>query len=114
MLDVSGIDLQYGDALALQDVSITAGAGEIVVIIGANGAGKTSLIKAIAGIHKTSRGQIRFRDRDITGKPSSEICNLGIGQVAEGRKIFPSMSVEENLEMGAVIKRARADAAANM
>lgn len=114
MLEVSGIDLQYGDALALQDVSIHAGEGEIVVIIGANGAGKTSLIKAIAGIHKTSRGHIKFRDQDITGKPSSEICNLGIGQVAEGRKIFPTMSVEENLEMGAVIKRARADAVANM
>lgn len=114
MLEVSGIDLQYGDALALQDVSIHAGEGEIVVIIGANGAGKTSLIKAIAGIHKTSRGHIKFRNQDITGKPSSEICNLGIGQVAEGRKIFPTMSVEENLEMGAVIKRARADAVANM
>jgi branched-chain amino acid transport system ATP-binding protein len=114
MLDVKGIDLQYGDALALQDVSISAAEGEIIAIVGANGAGKTSLIKAIAGIEKTAKGHITYRGHDITGKPSSEICNLGIGQVAEGRKIFPSMSVLENLEMGAVIKRARSKASANL
>jgi branched-chain amino acid transport system ATP-binding protein len=114
LLDVKGIDLQYGDALALQDVSITAADGEIIAIIGANGAGKTSLIKAIAGIQKIAKGQITYRGHDITGKPSSEICNLGIGQVAEGRQIFPSMSVLENLEMGAVIMRARDKASANL
>jgi len=114
MLEVSGISLQYGDALALQDVSVSAAEGEIVAIIGANGAGKTSLIKAIAGIHKTSQGHITYRGAAITGKPSSEICNIGIGQVAEGRQIFPTMTVQENLEMGAVIKRARSKMAANL
>jgi branched-chain amino acid transport system ATP-binding protein len=114
LLDVKGIDLQYGDALALQDVSIAAADGEIIAIIGANGAGKTSLIKAIAGIQKIAKGRITYRGHDITGKPSSEICNLGIGQVAEGRQIFPSMSVLENLEMGAVITRARDKASANL
>ena len=107
MLEVSGIDLQYGDALALHDVSISVEEGEVVAIIGANGAGKTSLIKAISGIHNPSRGSIKFRGRDITRESSDVICNLGIGQVAEGRQIFPTMTVLENLEMGAVIKRAR-------
>jgi branched-chain amino acid transport system ATP-binding protein len=108
VLSVSGLDLFYGDAQALDDVAIEVRAGEIVAIVGANGAGKTSLIRTIAGMHRPSRGTIRFEDSDITAQPSHRICDLGIGQVAEGRQIFPNMSVGENLEMGAVIKRARA------
>jgi branched-chain amino acid transport system ATP-binding protein len=107
MLSVSGLDLFYGDAQALDDVAIEVGEGEIVAIVGANGAGKTSLIRTIAGMHRPSRGTIRFEDSDITTQPSHRICDLGIGQVAEGRQIFPNMSVGENLDMGAVIKRAR-------
>jgi branched-chain amino acid transport system ATP-binding protein len=107
VLSVSGLDLFYGDAQALDDVAIEVHAGEIVAIVGANGAGKTSLICTIAGMHRPSRGAICFEDRDITAQPSHRICDLGIGQVAEGRQIFPNMSVMENLEMGAVIKRAR-------
>jgi branched-chain amino acid transport system ATP-binding protein len=107
VLSVSGLDLFYGDAQALDDVAIEVRAGEIVAIVGANGAGKTSLIRTIAGMHRPSRGTIRFEDSDITAQPSHRICDLGIGQVAEGRQIFPNMSVGENLEMGAVIKRAR-------
>ena len=82
--------------------------GEIVAIVGANGAGKTSLIRTIAGMLRPARGSIRFEGREIAGQPSHRICDLGIGQVAEGRQIFPTMSVLENLEMGAVIPRARA------
>jgi branched-chain amino acid transport system ATP-binding protein len=107
VLTVRELDLFYGDAQALDDVSIEVRAGEIVAIIGANGAGKTSLIRTIAGMQCPSRGTIRFEDSDITARPSHRICELGIGQVAEGRQIFPNMSVGENLEMGAVIKRAR-------
>ena len=106
MLKVKDVDLYYGDAQALGDISLHVDEGEIIAIVGANGAGKTSLIKAIAGIH-TSKGSISYRDREITQMRSSAICELGIGQVAEGRQIFPSMTVQENLEMGAVIKRAR-------
>jgi branched-chain amino acid transport system ATP-binding protein len=112
MLEIDGLHLSYGDAVALSDVSLTAGAGEIVAIVGANGAGKTSLIQAVAGIHRPDSGRVVFDGTDITGWPSHRVCNLGIGQVAEGRQIFPSMSVQENLEMGAMIPRARANAAA--
>ena len=107
MLSVRELDLFYGDAQALDDVAIEVREGEIVAIVGANGAGKTSLIRTIAGMQRPSRGTIRFEDCDIAAWPSHRICELGIGQVAEGRQIFPNMSVFENLEMGAVIKRAR-------
>ncbi len=107
MLEVADLDLHYGDAQALAGVALEVAAGEIVAIIGANGAGKTSLIRTIAGMQRPSRGSIRFEAAEIAGRPSHRICDLGIGQVAEGRQIFPTMSVLENLEMGAVIKRAR-------
>ncbi|MEM7442209.1 MAG: ABC transporter ATP-binding protein [Pseudomonadota bacterium] len=110
MLTVENIDLHYGDAQALSDVSLTVGDGDIVAIVGTNGAGKSSLIATIAGIHRPTRGRITFEGQDITGWPSHQVCDLGIGQVAEGRQIFPSMSVRENLEMGAVIPRARKQA----
>jgi len=112
MLEIDGLHLNYGDAVALSDVSLTVGAGDIVAIVGANGAGKTSLIQTVAGIHRPDGGQIVFDGTDITGWPSHRVCNLGVGQVAEGRQIFPTMTVQENLEMGAMIRRAREDAAA--
>lgn len=108
MLQVRDLDLYYGDAQALDGVSIDAQAGAIVAIVGSNGAGKSSLIRAIAGIETPRRGTIRYRDRDITGLASHEVCELGIGQVAEGRQVFPTLTVRENLEMGAMVKRARA------
>ena len=111
MLEVSALDLFYGDAQALDGVSIQVEQGRIVAIIGANGAGKTSLIRAIAGIEMPRAGRIAFRGQDITGRESFATCNLGIGQVAEGRQIFPTLSVEENLEVGAMLPRARAQAA---
>ena len=82
--------------------------------MGANGAGKTSLIRAIAGMQRPARGRILFRGRDIAGWPSHRVCNIGIGQVAEGRQIFPTLSVSENLRIGAMLPRARASRAANL
>ncbi len=108
MLEVANLDLFYGDAQALDDVSLRVDEGEIVAIVGANGAGKSSLIRTIFGMARARRGTIRFRDADIYGAPPHRICDMGLGQVAEGRQIFPNMSVAENLEMGAVVKRARA------
>jgi branched-chain amino acid transport system ATP-binding protein len=110
MLHVQDIDLYYGDAQALDQVSLDVPQGEIVAIIGANGAGKSSLIRTIAGIEMPRSGTIRFKGEAITGLESHRICNLGIGQVAEGRQVFPSLTVLENLEMGAMIPRARAGA----
>ena len=110
MLTVSDLDLYYGDAQALDGVSIAVEAGTTTAIVGANGAGKTSLIRTISGILKPARGSIRFKGKEIAGLPSHLVCDLGVGQVAEGRQIFPSLSVRENLEMGAVIPRARATA----
>ena len=107
MLAVRDLDLFYGDAQALERVSLDVPQGEIVAIVGANGAGKSSLIRCIAGIEKPRSGSIVFRQKPILGLESHAICNLGIGQVAEGRQVFPSLTVLENLEMGAMLPRAR-------
>ncbi|MDQ2080387.1 ABC transporter ATP-binding protein [Xanthobacteraceae bacterium Astr-EGSB] len=108
MLSVEHLDLFHGDARALDDVSLEVPDGAIVAIVGANGAGKTSLIRTIAGMHRPAGGRITFRGVDIAGWPSHKVCNLGIGQVAEGRQVFPSLTVLENLEMGAMLPRAKA------
>src|SRR3954465_11628746 len=110
MLSVKNLDLFYGDAQALDGVSLEVPQGEVVAIVGANGAGKSSLIRTIAGIEAPRAGEIRFKDRRISGLESHRICDLGIGQVAEGRQVFPTLTVLENLEMGAMIPRARAGA----
>jgi branched-chain amino acid transport system ATP-binding protein len=107
MLSVRNLDLYYGDAQALSQVTLEVPKGEIVAIIGANGAGKSSLIRSIAGIETPRSGQIVFKEDPITYLESHEICNRGIGQVAEGRQVFPSLTVLENLEMGAMLPRAR-------
>ena len=108
MLAVRDLDLYYGDAQALDRVSLEVPQGEIVAIVGANGAGKSSLIRTIAGIEVPRAGTITFKGERISGLESHVICNRGIGQVAEGRQVFPSLTVLENLEMGAMIPRARA------
>jgi branched-chain amino acid transport system ATP-binding protein len=110
---VRDLDLFYRDAQALFGVSLDVPQGEIVAIVGANGAGKTSLIRAIAGMLKPARGAIRYKEREITGLPSAKVCNIGIGQVAEGRQIFPTLSVRENLLTGSMLPRARARRASN-
>jgi branched-chain amino acid transport system ATP-binding protein len=107
ILEVRDLDLYYGDAQALDKVSLAVEAGSIVAIVGANGAGKSSLIRAIAGMETPRGGTVRFKDASIAGQPSHRTCELGIGQVAEGRQVFPTLSVRENLEMGALLRRAR-------
>jgi branched-chain amino acid transport system ATP-binding protein len=114
MLRVENLDVLHGDARALDDVSLEVDEGAIVAIVGANGAGKTSLIRTIAGMLRPARGRIAFRDIDIAGWESHRVCNLGIGQVAEGRQVFPTLSVAENLEVGAMLPRARAARTANL
>jgi branched-chain amino acid transport system ATP-binding protein len=110
LLAVENLDLYYGDAQALAGVTLEVAAGEIVAIVGANGAGKSSLIRTIAGIERPRTGRVRFRGRDVTGLDSHATCDLGIGQVAEGRQVFPTLTALENLEMGAMLPRARARA----
>ena len=114
MLRIENLDVFYGDAQALDGVTLTIEQGAIVAIVGANGAGKTSLIRTVAGMHKPKRGRIVYRDQDIAGWPSHKVCDLGIGQVAESRQVFPSLSVAENLDMGAMLPRARAARAQNL
>ena len=107
-LSLAGVEVFYGDAQALDDVSLEVPQGSIVAIVGANGAGKSTLIRTIAGIETPRKGHIRYQGREIGGLPSYKVCNLGIGQVAEGRQVFPSLTVAENLQMGALLPRARA------
>jgi branched-chain amino acid transport system ATP-binding protein len=114
MLAIENLDVFYGDAQALDRVSLTVGQGEIVAIVGANGAGKSSLIRAIAGMVRPAAGRVMLRGADIAGLPTHRICDLGIGQVAEGRQVFPTMTVLENLEMGALLPRARAHKSRNL
>jgi branched-chain amino acid transport system ATP-binding protein len=114
VLTVEGLDVYYGDAQALAGVSLEVPQGAIVAIVGANGAGKSSLIRTIAGIERARAGRITFKGRDTTRLQSHQICDLGIGQVAEGRQVFPTLSVEENLEMGGLLPRARGKAKATL
>jgi branched-chain amino acid transport system ATP-binding protein len=114
MLTVESLEVSYGDVRALDGVSLQVEEGAIVAIVGANGAGKTTLIRTIAGMLRPQAGRITLRQEAIEGLPSHRICNLGIGQVAEGRQIFPTLTVLENLEMGAMLPRARAGQAENL
>jgi len=114
MLTVENLEVSYGDVRALDDVSLEVPEGAIVAIVGANGAGKTSLIRTIAGMHRPVRGRIMLRQLNIAGLPSHKVCNLGIGQVPEGRLVFPTLTVAENLDMGAMLPRARGNRAQNL
>jgi branched-chain amino acid transport system ATP-binding protein len=114
LLTVTGLSVRYGDAVALDGVSLAVEDGEVCAIVGANGAGKTSLIRAISGVVPASGGRIAYRGEDITGWPSHRVADLGIGQVAEGRQVFPTLTVEENLRMGGFLPRARAKLAAGL
>lgn len=107
MLKIENLDVFYGDAQALDGVALEIEERAIVAVVGANGAGKSSLIRTIAGMQSPSRGRVVFRGTDITGWPSHKVCDLGIGHVAEGRQVFPTLTVAENLAMGAVLPRAR-------
>jgi len=109
LLSVDGLCLAYDGSNALNGVSLDIRKGELICVVGANGAGKTSLIRSIAGTIPASSGVVRMNGVDITRKPPWEICELGIAQVAEGRQIFGALSVEENLLVGAALKRAKAE-----
>lgn len=110
MLKVNDLSVFYGDAQALDRVGLEVGTNQIVALVGANGAGKTSLIRTLAGILKPRSGSIVFDGREIAGLDSHVVCDLGIGQVAEGRQIFPSLSVLDNLQIGGLLPHARAGA----
>jgi branched-chain amino acid transport system ATP-binding protein len=107
MLNVSHIDVYYGDLQALWDVSFTVEEGRIVTLIGGNGAGKSTVLKTVSGLLKAARGKIRFQDAAMESKPPHRIVQLGVSMVPEGRRVFPEMSVLENLEMGAFVGKAR-------
>src|ERR1700683_2166394 len=113
MLRVETLDVFSGDVQALDSVSLDIEEGAIVAIVGANGAGKTTLIRALAGMLPQARGRVEFNGADISRWPSHRVCDLGLGQVAEGRQVFPSLSVAENLDIGAMVPRARAHRARN-
>ncbi len=106
MLQVNRIDTCYGKIQALWDISLKIDDGEIVALVGCNGAGKTTLLKTISGVVRPSAGNVEFMGKPITGLSPHEIVELGICHVPEGSKLFPDMSVRENLEMGAYPRRA--------
>jgi branched-chain amino acid transport system ATP-binding protein len=107
MLEVSHIDVYYGDLQALWDVSLTLGDGEIVTLIGSNGAGKSTILKTISGLLKPKTGSISCDSIRLDRLPAHQIVELGICMVPEGRRLFPQMSVLENLEVGAFLRKAR-------
>ena len=113
-LDVRNLEVSYGQARALNGVSFSVPSGSLNAVVGANGAGKTSLVRAIAGMLRPSGGQVLFNGIDITGLEFSETCELGIGQVAEGRQIFPTLTIDENLQLGSALRRSSRDYAVNL
>jgi branched-chain amino acid transport system ATP-binding protein len=105
LLSVRGLSAFYGDFQALFDVSLDVTEGQTVAVIGANGAGKTTFLRALAGALPVARDAVRFAGEPVGGSPASALVDLGIGLVPEGRKIFPSLSVRENLQVGAYRRR---------
>ncbi len=103
MLKLSEVSVFHGEMQALHRVSLEVQQGELVALIGANGAGKTTMVNTICGLHKPRMGEIFFEDRRIDKVPAHQIVGLGIAQVAEGRQLFPDMTVRENLDMGAFL-----------
>ncbi len=104
LLEVVDARLSYGKVTALRGISLSVPANSVVTIIGANGAGKTTTLRAISGLARISSGEIRLEDRDISGLPPDKIVSLGISHVPEGRRVFPEMTVEENLRTGAFLR----------
>jgi len=108
VLELTDVHAYYGNIRALRGVSLTVGVGEIVTLIGANGAGKTTTLRSINGLNRPRTGTIAFEGKDITNTPAHEIVRRGISQSPEGRRLFPRMTVTENLEMGAFQRTDRA------
>jgi branched-chain amino acid transport system ATP-binding protein len=107
MLKINDIDVYYGNIQALRNVSLEVNEGEIVTLIGANGAGKSTLLKTISGLLKLKKGSIEYLGEAIDGKAAQAIVKAGISHVPEGRRVFANMSVEENLELGAYLRKDR-------
>jgi len=114
MLKLDGVSASYGSVPAISDVAIEIGAGEAVGLLGANGAGKSTTLRAISGQVKLSKGSLIFDGIDLTSMPAHRIPELGIAHVPEGRQVFPEMTVQENLEIGAYVPKAKADRAKTM
>lgn len=108
MLSVKDIDVYYGNIHALKGLSLDVSEGEIVTLIGANGAGKTTLLKTLSGLLKPKNGTVQYLNESIVGKPAQSIVKAGISHVPEGRRVFATMSVEENLELGAYSRKDKA------
>ena len=100
MLEISNLRAGYGPIEVLRGVDLTVGAGEIVALLGSNGAGKSTLNNNVSGLYRPLSGSIRFDGRDITGAPSTRIVEAGLVQVPEGRRVFPNLSVRDNLQLG--------------
>ena len=114
MLDVKNIQVAYGKIVAVKDISVTVNQGEIVTLIGSNGAGKSTTLRTISGLIKPKSGEITFNGKRIDGIPGHEIVAMGICHAPEGRRIFPRMTVKENLELGAFIRNDKAAVTADM
>src|SRR5689334_20186868 len=114
MLTLSAISARYGSVPAISDVSITVGEGEAVGLLGANGAGKSTTLRAISGQVRLTSGTVTFDGTDLSSLPPYKIPELGIAHVPEGRQVFPDMTVQENLEIGAFVPKARAERAQTM
>jgi branched-chain amino acid transport system ATP-binding protein len=107
MLDLRNVTAGYGQFTALWDVSLTVAQGEAVAVVGPNGAGKTTLLRVISGVIVPVRGELLFEGRPLTGRPAHEIVAHGIAHVPEGRRLFPGLTVADNLKMGAFLPAAR-------
>ncbi len=114
ILELSDVHTYYGSIHAIKGVSLEVREGEIVTLLGANGAGKSTTLRSINGLNRPRQGSIRFDGRDITSTPAHEIVKRGIAQSPEGRRLFPRMTVTENLEMGAFQRSDRSGIAADM
>jgi branched-chain amino acid transport system ATP-binding protein len=109
VLSLSGVSASYGAVPAVSDISIEVGEGEAVGLLGANGAGKSTTLRAISGLVRLTAGRVNFLGKDISTLPPYKVTELGIAHVPEGRQVFPDMTVQENLEIGAYVPRAKAD-----
>uniref|UniRef100_UPI0035C89DC8 ABC transporter ATP-binding protein n=1 Tax=Variovorax paradoxus TaxID=34073 RepID=UPI0035C89DC8 len=109
MLEVSGLTTAYAGMVAIADISVSVNEGEIVVVAGANGAGKSTLLQSIAGLVKTQSGQVRFAGETIDALPGHQIAARGLAFVPESRRLFPRLSVEDNLRLGSYLHRKKAD-----
>ena len=107
LLTLAGVQARYGDVPALFDISLEVAAGEIVTLVGGNGAGKTTILRVISGLLHPTQGSVRFAGREISAAPPHAIVEAGISHVPEARQLFPHMTVEENLRLGAYSRRAR-------